>query len=550
MKKHKILFTVLALITTTVLVAGVCAEATFSAIWNAGTRLAFNTDNAVITANAAFSYEGEVFKKFSASYTKDGFDNLMSLDVFTPRGDGTEKETGYKVLGRDGEVWSWDKGDETSYYGGIDPSQSIIRNSGMRNMLTLAGDVVTAAADILAADKITVTNAENGNTDYRITLKPGDVPQVLNNTLYTLISGAADRYGYGTVGLYGRDDQFYTSYSYDDFDASFALCYQEVFGEPLPDDFWENLYNVDSPMPRENGEGDEEEVDVVFNEETWTRWEAVIARMDEMEAEILVENPGVAVINIHPDNSYTCYRENAEFIIASGQQYVIYEDMAVTFAQYYKQVTGEELDPQAYEAGISFYNPELYEAVWEMINEMDHTYIADCVEHEGAICVMVMKNGEKRYITNEDDLFIYNSGDTLIRTMLMWMSGISVDSVDADVQLNSNGDLVSAAGTVELGVMMTSDTPHRLTVTFDIQVEYGTADLSDTTYEVLGVPLWEDWFRQNYGGDYDKLWEDLYGDYDPSADAPSFPESVTFMGVEYPITDLDPYGFDSFDWYE
>ena len=94
-KKSSLWIMILLLVTLT---ACVHAEGSIVSLFDEAAKLAFATDNVTIHAEADFSLNGDVFKRFIGTHVQVGSDICRDVLLQTPQADGTEKESGYTIL--------------------------------------------------------------------------------------------------------------------------------------------------------------------------------------------------------------------------------------------------------------------------------------------------------------------------------------------------------------------------------------------------------------------------------------------------------------------
>lgn len=521
---RRLLALVLALILCLAFALSALAEGKLRPLYQAGVQLLFDTDNVTIDAQAEFAYNGMLFKTLEGVLKQDGFNSLMDIKLKTPWPDGTVRDSGFTVVANGDIAYSIDPVDNPYVYStsAYNPSDSVISDTLLRRTLTGLGGAVVSAAEGAFADKIEVSGQADGSRAYRIRLGSGDAPELLNQAGTLAAQLAAERYFYVDYDwMYPTDEEApddaepgYVDINYEDYDATFAVYYQKVIGEKMPENFYEILWGG------ENG----------VDQDAYDKYTRI---SDALYAELvqpLQENYHSGAAMIHGNGSVDYYETYDEYMVANGLQYVSYLNNEC-FLRYYEEKTGEELTEDDLNAIFASNNPELYGAYEAMWDEMNQKY-QDILDADGKASVLeVRPDGSYRMIYDYNKYMegLYMSyGATVTSQIVSGMDQLALGDTDVTVTLDGQDRLTGVQGSVALLVTDQSGYTGKLEITFGVTVsDYGDSHVGDFDPAEYGVMSWTDFANSGIS---------LY----PEAVDHPFPETVTFDGVPYQVMVEEP----------
>ena len=171
------------------------ADGTLAGYLAAGRQLMLHTPNVTVTGEAEFRMDGEVFKKASGRCVRAGTDGYTRLELRTPRGDGTERATGFTVITQDDAVFAIEDFHPSDCHVHIAPTrESLMRETTQLDLLLdLCGSVLEQEEKSLAG-KLLVADKEEGGEEIRLTLSGADLPPVADQTLNLLTRYALKRF--------------------------------------------------------------------------------------------------------------------------------------------------------------------------------------------------------------------------------------------------------------------------------------------------------------------------------------------------------------------
>lgn len=492
------------------------AEGKLLTIWNAGSKLLFETGNVTLTGRADFSYDGNLFKSFNGTYVQDGADSYMQAMFDTPRVDGTVYTGGYTVIANDGQAYSIDTNMPYFYrQNSASLNESILTNTVIRSSLLRFGGLLLDLMEDRMANAITQTDTENG-TDYQIRLQPGEAPEAMSAAMTVLMQLLGKEYLY--IDPQDFADQLTNRQTarldilYEDWEALFARKYKEAYGEDLPENYY-NLY------------WDEE------GNSTPLRDRCLVIS-DEIDAlrKQLHEQYDTGIVSVGVDSSVTYFETMHDAMIANDQYNVRYEDPDWAFRRYYEKVTGTPLSQQELELILRLGNEELSQAYTAMVRQMREEYAAIAREN-GASTIFVWNDGSFALSkgTAEESALFNLMGMTPARRILYSLESADVDSTDVTVRLDKEGRLTRVAGTITLITHDLLGQDHTLSMTFDFGADnYGSSIVkafNPEDYNVISA-------QEFYGSDSINDWS-LTLKTDLGME--ELPEVIVFNGVEYPL---------------
>ncbi|MDD7123197.1 MAG: hypothetical protein PUH81_11010 [Clostridiales bacterium] len=512
------------------LAASALAEGMLSTLFNAGCKLLFDTDNATLNAHATFSYDGELFKTFDGKYMQDGVNSYMNVSLQTPMKDGTVHEGGYTVISNDGVAYSMETARPKMYTTTSSSlSSSILSSTVLRQSLTNFGSALLNLMEGSMSRYISAEPSDSG-TQYQIQLGSGDSPVIANATLTLFSQLAAQRFFGINYNLLSTDPEPVASgliWEYEDWDGLFATIYRQQYGEELPKNFYEALWNSENPN----------------SAAYYERYVVVNGLVDDVCTQLCNQyKSGVAVI--HADGTHDYWATEDEYLVDTGKQTVLFEDSTASFMQYYQQKTGETLNQADMDAIYASNNPELYRAYQQMFNDMNLAYLAQ-VEADGkASAIYVSKNGETKMIY---DIAAYNREQqsdngyyvSVTARILNTMQSLKLDQTNVRVTLDAEGRILAGEGTVRIMVTDLYGVEHTLDIAFNATAgSYGSSEVETFDPEAYNVVS-----SQEYYENYEKYATITKGDQETPApdsaegdDSYKLPDTVTFNGVKYQVT--------------
>ena len=195
--------------------AAALAESPLAELWDSGIALLFDTDNVTVDGEASFDLEWDGaaeleeegiifgmngrFKTAKLHYVQDGYNSYYGLKLLTPRKDGTERETGWIIIGQaKGEstfVYVMEALSPGKYRLGTDGlNSSLLHRSPQLDALTALGGQLTRMLEpTLPAGTVTVTR-ENDAKKVHISLTGDQLPDVAQSALSMGAAYLADRW--------------------------------------------------------------------------------------------------------------------------------------------------------------------------------------------------------------------------------------------------------------------------------------------------------------------------------------------------------------------
>lgn len=519
-KTRRVLPLIVALCLCAALAVSALAEGVLGTLYRAGTGLLFDTDNATITAHADFVYNGLPFKTLDARYLQDGVNSQLELKLKTPRGDGSMGESGFTVVGNGDTAYAIDPVDNPYVYhtSSMQASSSILSSNTLSRALIRLGALVVDASESSFADLITVTAGENA-TQYHVQLREGQTPALVNVAGTVMAQLAAERYFYMDYGYYGYQPQAEETASrevqiaYDDYNATFAAFYQRLYGDKLPEDFYDQLWGEDEEAAARAGEQYQAVQDAMYDDLTVTIRDTYAG--------------GVALIKGDGDIDY--YETIDEYYVKNNLQMVDFADFDATYRAYYQKTTGQELAADTLEALYYTNNGALIEAYEKIYDQMMDTYM-DLVQQDGkAALIYVNADGSYRMIYDYEAYVNSQNviGATVTRRILYSLDSLEIGDTDFVLTTDDQNRIAAAQGSLELVVIDPQGFRNKLEITFDAAVtQYGETQVSAFDPQAFGVMSWEEFQQADAGL--------LTPQTDPEEEF-ALPETVVFDGVQYQL---------------
>ena len=523
-KKRRVLLALAAMLLCLALALSALAEGPLNALYQAGTNLLFDTDNVSVTAHANFSYNGLQFKIADVTCRQDGVNSYLDVKLQTPRAYATAFESGFTVVGNGSVSYAIDPVDNPYVYNtsSIAESSSILSGSVLRRTMTRLGAAVVNAAEGSFADRITVSDGKDG-PEYHVRVAKGQTPALVNAAGTLLWQLAAQRYFYIDYDYMGavRSENAYSEVSvlYDDYSATFATEYQRMYGEALPGDFYDTLWDSDSPESKQAQERYSAVEDAIY--------EDIVQPLRQ------AYDHGVALVLPTGDADY--YESYDAYIVAMGQQMVDFADFDAAFCAYYQKTTGSELPRDELEAIFYTDNEALIDAYMQMYEQMMEEYLAMAREDGRASLVYVNLDGSCRMIYDYEAYARGQSGwSTDTRQILNSMESLELGDCDFTVAMDGEGRIVSAQGTAVIIVIDDSGYENALEIAFDIAADhYGDTRVEEFDPKAYGVMTYAQFQEQSSA-------------LTAAREEKTFtlPETIVFDGVPYQLLLNDGEGAD------
>ena len=528
-KSHRVLLTVLAVGLVLAIAVSALAEGVLGTLYSAATRLLFNTENATLKAHADFRFNGEWFKTLDADYVQDGIDSLMDIKLKTPNEEGTILNSGFTVVANDGLAYSIEPVSNPYVYevSNHQTSAAILSTTVLRRAILNLGGAVVGAAEGALADKIAVAPQADGSTQYHIQLAEGDTPDLINTAGTLVAQMFAKRFFYVDYDLMEdqeEEEQDYCDIGYADYDALFALTYQKVHGEPLPENFYDQMWLEDGSL----------------NHEVYARYEAVSDKMNEDYMEALSNQYNTGAIMIHADGTYTHYDTLDAYMADNGLQEVVYDQYEETFRQYYEKVTGTPLSAAEMRAIWASENEELWNAYMVLADQMEAEYLQMVRADKKASAIQVHADGRTRMIYDYR-AFMQSQGVryyayTLTGSILETMRALELGDTDVSVTLDSEGRITAAAGVAHVLVGDPWGGQNDLEISFDLSAgQYGSSVVEAFDPDKYGVMTWEEYVAKEQQG----LLPAVFEIPTELPEEIEIPETITFNGVQYEVMAYD-----------
>ena len=187
---------ILAMLLMLVMIAGCAlAESPMKGVFDAASELLFASDDVTVTGEATFSLDGQRFKTAQVRYLQDTFRSLWELKLKTPRANGTERETGYTIIGDGEKIYVMEAYYPGTYKTGLsDRQNTILRRSLQLDLVAgLFGQLAEQAETLLPEGAVTVESGAEKGTVVRLHLGE-DMPEIANTALNLAAQFAAKRW--------------------------------------------------------------------------------------------------------------------------------------------------------------------------------------------------------------------------------------------------------------------------------------------------------------------------------------------------------------------
>ena len=476
-------------------------------VYDAGMALMFAVPNVTLETKVTVARNGMVFKTVSGTCVHAENEDEITLRFKTMRPDLSTYETSWHVTGKDGTVWSVDL-PRSEYYSvhTYEPTPSVLSVYGdsLYPVLTLISPAMEMA-DLLYPAAAERTRTADGET-ILVRFEDGEAPRLFDALAEKLIRYAADEY----MGIYlpgpaeeipaAPEEPGNPELVCDDWDLLLHTAWKALYGEePAPEDFY----------------GDWPEEDAARIEAVWEYIGDVAAAAAEAE-----NRTGGYLLIRGEDASATWYESYGECIVASGGQYIIYQDEVPVFLAWLKEHTGDEWDWNTLRAAWSGSNEDLWNALDELETEMEKEYIsrldnnpAGFVDADGVLTPIA-----------DPDLFYeqQREADTSIAyAVLSRMNTVRVGKVSVTFSLDTKGRLTGAEGTLDFHFLHADGSEDLITLDLSCTAgEFGTSSVAPFDPLEWGVVSHREWMNKAE-------------EPEPEPDPLPVIEKVTLDGKEY-----------------
>ena len=481
--KKRVLSVVLAMCLT---LSAVCyAEGGVVSLVNAAEKLAFETHNVTLNANARFLYDGEWFKTFTGEYRQDGENSAMIVSLDTPREDGKVYTGGYTVVGNGPDVYFSETYSGNYYTETIGVvSDTVLRETTLRRAFM---SMAQGAAGVLNEQMAENVRLEDGT----VTVNMSGAPALVNSALtYAALRYIERNYGYVTTLYYGASSVF------DDYEMLGMHLYEEETGEKVNAETVSRIYR---------GVGNEADMEI---------YNGFYAAASKKVEEVMREYDS-GTVWFHNDGTWEWFETNDDYLRAAGIDYIYYEDYSATFRSFYEKKYGKELSAQALDMLMYSTNEEFWTVYYELVNEMDEYYRQLAAKNPETVSVNIFPDGTYEERTTSE----MSDGMTVTRRVFSQMKEIAVGNVDAAFTISEAGDALSGKGTAEFTVTDFAGNTHTLTVEFDCTAGgYGSTSVGKFDPKDYGLVTYQEYMKS--------MGEEIEQYEDPATI--EFPETMEF----------------------
>ena len=494
--KKRMLSVVLAMCLT---LSAVCyAEGGVVSLVNAAEKLAFETHNVTLNANARFLYDGEWFKTFTGEYRQDGENSAMIVSLDTPREDGKVYTGGYTVVGNGPDVYFSETYSGNYYTETIGVvSDTVLRETTLRRAFM---SMAQGAAGVLNEQMAENVRLENGT----VTVNMSGAPALVNSALtYAALRYIERNYGYVTTLYYGASSVF------DDYEMLGMHLYEEETGEKVNAETVSRIYR---------GVGNEADMEI---------YNGFYAAASKKVEEVMREYDS-GTVWFHNDGTYEWFETNEEYMRAAGIDYLYYDDYSATLRNFYAKKYGKELSEEALMALMYSTNAEFWEDYYEFVNGIDEYYNTAAAQNPETVALRIHPDGTYDELTRVEP----PQGWTVTRQIAAQLTEMAFGNVDAEFTLSESGDALSGKGTAEFIVTDRAGKKHTLTVEFDCTAkDYGNTHVGAFDPKDYGLTTWEEFVQgEEYEGE-----EQEYVEPEPVV----LPETVEFGLKTYELCPAD-----------
>ena len=486
-------------------------EGAFGQLFDAAVQLAFETSNVSLSAEATFTYDGEVFKVMHAAYQQDGVRSFLSYMLDTPDITGNVTTNGFIVHGLGDTAYAGD-----TYYGYYYDTGTVVRDKILKTNPRTEKYVQLARMVALSVEDMVEQSAE-GNT-YHFTA--GRLPENVSMNAFLMVLD----YVYFN---YYRD--LYRTYDYNNY-------YSDGSNVSVETEDWMAIVEAqykklfDSEMPS---------VEEIYDDETlYGRYSVAVNAANQVETEAKAQYDS-GLVYIKADGSIVWYASEEEYMRQNGKLDMYLANWDAAFKNYYKIATGEEITDETMQYVLYSPNEELWSAYNDFMGQMSEYYTQEALKlNPSALTAVVMPDG-----TIKTYNYIIRNGETMTERIFRNLDFAELEKLDADVTVDDEGRLTAFKGSVTLSVLYKNGENHTLDIDFDCKAEnYGTTsvpqEFEPEKYNLVSHEEYEK-HRNDYeeeigdDGDYEETWKGIL-ENDPG--------TITFLGKTYE-TLMDQYDY-------
>ena len=244
---------------------------------DAVTKIFVDTDNVTIDAEAAILFDGETAHEDEMLWKIDGSDySKYEKSSSVVKTDAPESEYYYSAIGNT-ETYFYSE--EPEHYYQYERDMAYADNPlslGAENEKVIR--FVKLCADSIIGDlknNVVLVDDKNGIRSYRLDVTADQMPAVISAGFDLLMS--VNNQGSGYVVYEGESN-----------DLTYAVYYEKIKGTPLPEDYFDVLYN----------DGDDA---------MWEEYDDICMERDAYYEEIRAKSGESAVLSVKDDGSYDVY---------------------------------------------------------------------------------------------------------------------------------------------------------------------------------------------------------------------------------------------------
>ncbi|MEG0741686.1 MAG: hypothetical protein RR521_05625 [Clostridia bacterium] len=427
--------------------------------------LAFDTQNVTLGAEADFYWDGQLFKHFEGEHKQNGYDSLMKVSLSTPKKDGTTYVGSYTVYGQDNMAFAIDSiTDEYYSVRGNARSDSVVRKTSLR---MAAFDVLSQLTGYLS-DHLTI---QPKGATYAFSMSKDETPKLANSVITYLALKRIQQQGYDNDNVAAA-----CTVQYEDWEALFALWYQQLTGEPMPKDFYYMAASANA------------------SEADRTLYQRVSTELSGHFYELANQHE-TGILLAHADGTDQWYETFNDYLRAHETDYLAYENFEETFLAYYQQKTGETLTLEQLHAINYSGNAALQQAQTDMVKEMEQAYRASAAADPNAIGVYVYANGKTELFNDADSFHMID--ETVARCIMRTFASAQVEVAEMLVSTDAQGRISGVQGELAFQVKNRMGEEHQLRISFTCTAkDYGTTAFDRFDPDKSGILSAEEYYNR------------------------------------------------------
>lgn len=194
------------------------AEGTLEDLWDSGVQLLLHTENVTVDGEAEFFLDGERFKTAQVHYVQDGLNSYYGLKLLTPWPDGTEKETGWIIIGQEtggndmGTIYVIEAYSPGVYHEGFDRmNKTLLRSTDRLDDLLALGRLLTGHMEAALPEGAVTESEAEGIRTVRIDISREQLPAGTDSVVNLAVRYLAPRVINVAVGTYVTEFSRYVS---------------------------------------------------------------------------------------------------------------------------------------------------------------------------------------------------------------------------------------------------------------------------------------------------------------------------------------------------